>query len=314
MKYSIIVPVYNVEKYLKNCLDSILSQTYKNFEVIVVNDGSPDNSQKIIDEYKKKDKRIKAYKKENGGISSARNFGIKKAKGDFLIFVDSDDSVNKELLEEINKVATHKIDIIRYQADKIIGDNHLVVKAESFDSISGEESFKKLLTNDLFVTVWTAAYNANYFRVNKFEFADGKIHEDFGVLPLIYVKAKNVTCIDYVGYNYYVREKSIMTTIDEEHLIKRYKDMLCHYDFLIKGIDKAKDISDDTRKLFKSYVANAMINVSTIMDGKNLDNYLSELQKRNVSDNMLDDSLGRKMKKTFFKMFPKSYISLYLKK
>lgn len=314
MKYSFIVPVYNVEKYLKKCLDSILSQTYKNFEVIIVNDGSPDNSQKIIDEYKKKDKRIKAYKKENGGISSARNFGISKAKGEFLLFVDSDDSVNKELLEKINEVASHTTDIVRFQAEKINGKTHSIQNIGTFNLVSGEEAFNKLLTNDLFVTVWSAAYNANYFRVNKFEFAEGKIHEDFGILPLIYIKAKHVTCIDYVGYNYYVREKSIMTTIDEKHLVKRYKDMLCHYDYLIKGIDKVKKISDESRKTFKSYVANAMISTSAIIDGKHLDDYIKELQKRNVSDNLLSDTLGRKMKKEFFKRFPKTYINIYLKK
>lgn len=314
MKYSIIVPVYNVEKYLKNCLDSILSQTYKNFEVIIVNDGSPDNSQKIIDDYKKRDKRIKAYKKENGGLSSARNFGIKKAKGEFLLFVDSDDDINKELLEKINEVATHDTDIIRFQVDKVNGKEHKVDKVETFNMITGEEAFNKLLTSDLFVTAWSSAYNANYFRVNKYEYPEGKIHEDFGLTPLVYIKARKVTCIDYVGYNYYVRENSIMTSIDDKKLIKRNNDMLYHYDFLNKQIDKAKSVSDNSKKIFKSFIANALINRCSILNGEILDNYLSELQKRNVSDNMLDDSLGRKMKKTFFKMFPKSYISLYLKK
>ena len=98
---SIIVPVYNVEKYLKKCLDSILSQTYKNFEVIIVNDGSPDNSQKIIDEYKKKDKRIIVLEKENGGLSSARNYGIEHANGKYISFVDADDYIEKDYVEKL---------------------------------------------------------------------------------------------------------------------------------------------------------------------------------------------------------------------
>ena len=90
-KVSVIIPVYNVEDYLEKCLDSVINQTLKDIEIIVVNDGSPDNSQKIIDEYKKKDKRIISIMKENGGQASARNLGIKKARGEFLCFVDSDD-------------------------------------------------------------------------------------------------------------------------------------------------------------------------------------------------------------------------------
>ena len=96
MKFSIIVPVYNVEKYLKRCLDSIQNQTYDNFEVIIVNDGSPDHSQEIIDEYVKHDDRFLSYQKENGGLSDARNYGVKYATGDYLLFVDSDDYVSSD--------------------------------------------------------------------------------------------------------------------------------------------------------------------------------------------------------------------------
>ena len=117
VKFSIIVPVYNVEKYLEDCLDSILKQTYDDFEVIVVNDGSTDNSQKVIDNYAKRDNRIKAFKKKNGGVSDARNYGISKAKGEYFIFVDSDDTINDKLLEKLDKEIKKydEIDLIKYQ-------------------------------------------------------------------------------------------------------------------------------------------------------------------------------------------------------
>lgn len=102
---SVIIPVYNVEEYLSECLDSVLSQTYKNLEIIIVNDGSPDNSQKIINEYKKKDKRIISLIKENGGISSARNYGMKRAKGDYLFFLDSDDYISDDFLENLISIS-----------------------------------------------------------------------------------------------------------------------------------------------------------------------------------------------------------------
>ena len=115
MKFSIIVPVYNVEKYLKKCLDSIIDQTYKNYEVIVVNDGSPDNSQAIIEEYKKNyPNKIKAYNKQNGGLSDARNFGLQYTTGDYVIFVDSDDYVKNDMLEVLNNNIKENEDVIGY--------------------------------------------------------------------------------------------------------------------------------------------------------------------------------------------------------
>ena len=107
-KFSIVIPVYNVEKYLKNCLDSCLNQDipHSDYEIIVVNDGSPDNSQMIIDKYKKEYSNvIKAFKKKNEGLSEARNFGLKKATGDYIAFIDSDDYVETNMISEMIKCA-----------------------------------------------------------------------------------------------------------------------------------------------------------------------------------------------------------------
>ena len=106
VKISVIVPVYNVENYLKKCIDSIINQTFQDIEIICVNDGSTDNSRKILEEYKNKDSRIKIIDKENGGLSSARNAGIKTAEGEFLSFIDSDDWIDKTMLEKLYKNIT----------------------------------------------------------------------------------------------------------------------------------------------------------------------------------------------------------------
>ena len=106
MKVSVIVPVYNVEKYLRKCLASLVNQDFEDYEIIIVNDGSPDNSQEIIDEYTKKYKFIRSFTKENGGLSSARNYGIDKARGDYIAFVDSDDYVDVAFLKELYEAIT----------------------------------------------------------------------------------------------------------------------------------------------------------------------------------------------------------------
>ena len=127
MKFSIIIPVYNVEPYLEKCLDSVTNQTYKNFEVIIVNDSSPDNSQKIIDKYVKKDKRFKGYIKENGGVSSVRNYGLQKVSGDYILFLDGDDYIDISLLEELSKkIANQYPDIVRFSLSTVTEKNELI--------------------------------------------------------------------------------------------------------------------------------------------------------------------------------------------
>ena len=112
-KVSVIVPVYNVEKYIDKCLNTLVNQTLKDIEIIIVNDGSPDNSQEIIDKYQKKyPKKIKSYIKENGGQGSARNFGLEKATGEYIGYVDSDDFIELDMYEKLyNKAKKHDLDI-----------------------------------------------------------------------------------------------------------------------------------------------------------------------------------------------------------
>ena len=116
-KFSIIIPVYNVEKYIKKCLDSVFNQTYKDFEVIVVNDGTPDKSMEMIKEYN-----VTIIDQKNQGLSAARNNAVKKAKGDYIIFLDSDDYWRKDLLKEINKSLKNNPDVVRFQIQEIFED------------------------------------------------------------------------------------------------------------------------------------------------------------------------------------------------
>lgn len=121
MKFSVIVPIYKVEKYLKKCIDSILNQKYNNFELILVDDGSPDKCPQICDEYAKKDKRVKVVHKENGGLVSARNVGISVASGEYILYVDGDDWILPELLEDMNEiVAKNKnVDMVIFNLEKL---------------------------------------------------------------------------------------------------------------------------------------------------------------------------------------------------
>jgi glycosyltransferase involved in cell wall biosynthesis len=139
-KISIIVPLYNTERYLQRCFDSLVNQTLKEIEIILVNDGSTDNSSKICDEYAKRDRRIKVIHKENGGVSSARNTGMELASGEFLAFVDSDDYVTKEYIGRM--LEYYKIypdaDIVIFGQARVIG-NKTTIHTPTVDALMNRE-------------------------------------------------------------------------------------------------------------------------------------------------------------------------------
>ena len=312
VKFSIIVPVYNVEKYIDQCLKSILKQTFKDYEVIIVNDGSPDNSQDIIDIYVKKDKRFKSFRKKNGGLSSARNYGVTKAKGEYLVFVDSDDDINKDLLMELNKeIELNKVDVIKYGINIIDNENKIEI-SELFHNITGEEAFSKLIKESLFVTAWSYAYRRKYWLDNEFKYAEGRIHEDYGLTPYVVICASSVSSIDIAGYNYYIRDNSIMSSNDEAKLIKKNEDCLVQFDNLINLIDDTS-ISNESKNLFRSYMSNGLINRCVLLKDKLLKDYIREIKSRKLYQYLLTDTFGRKVKMLCFKYFTNLYIKFYVK-
>lgn len=315
VKFSIIVPVFNASKTIERCIKSILDQTYSFYEVILINDGSSDNSQNIIDDYVKKDKRFRSIKKENEGVSETRNLGLKEAEGDYIIFVDDDDTINSELLENINREIDDfgNLDLIRFQIRKAINDDYVFNETEIFSSLSGEEAFLKLILDDLFVTPVSYAYRREYWLKNNFSYTKGRVHEDFGLTPLVVVKASKVSAISYIGYNYIIRENSIMTNNSLEKIKAKNNDCLFFYDDLLSKIKEIK-ISDNGKKVFRSYISNALLNRMKIMDGEILKEYIVELKRRSVYKNMLDDTFLRKVKKSLFKYAPYLYAKFYLKR
>jgi len=308
VKYSIIVPVYNVEQYLEKCLDSILKQSFEDFEVIVVNDGTKDNSQDIIDKFAKKDKRIKSFKKKNEGIATTRNYGIKKASGEYFIFVDSDDDINEDLLLEVDKVVERDHpEVVRFNATNI-GTEKTCEDILEFSNLSGSDAFKKLMTNSFFVALWIYAFKRNFWLDNDFVFVDGKVHEDYGLTPYVLIKAKTVSSINKYLYNYYVREKSIMNDKDLIKVRNKSYDTLSLFDINIDRINKDSKVSLEDKKLFRSYMANGLITKCSSLEGDLLEEFFLELKKRDLAQYLLNDTLGRKAKKLVYKLMPKYYI------
>ena len=209
IKVSVIVPVYNVEDYLEKCLDSLVNQTLKEIEIIVVNDGSPDNSGKIIEKYAKKYKNIKAYTKENGGLSDARNYGIKKASGEYLVFIDSDDYIDETMLEKMyQKAIQENLDIVVCNSINVY-DNNTTIEIKSNLNYSSNPIKNYLISAPM---ACTRIYKKELF--DNIEFKKGIYYEDLELTPKLVKYTKKIDFIDEGLYYYYQRVGSIMKQKD----------------------------------------------------------------------------------------------------
>ena len=174
-KFSIVIPVYNVEDYIERCLESIKKQTFKDYEVIVVNDGTKDNSMEIVNKYP-----FKIINQENQGLSAARNNGAKKAKGEYILFLDSDDYLEKNTLKEVNKVIEKDTDLVRFQIKEVYDDGKVIeYNEQAFKNLNGEEAFSHIVNYHFIENAWCYAINRKYYEKEKFSFAKGTIHEDY---------------------------------------------------------------------------------------------------------------------------------------
>ena len=212
IKISIIIPIYNVEQYIEKCLISILKRSYKNLEIILVNDGTKDNSMKVIEHYLL-DSRIKVINKENGGLSSARNRGLEIARGDYIAFIDSDDWI------EINKLIKLCEIIERENLDIIIGNGESYPSKEKIHKKNylgikpGIELFKEMLKKkDYLETVWKCIYSRKFLQENNIKFKEGLLHEDTPFMFECLIKASKAKYENISFYFYRKREDSIVAT------------------------------------------------------------------------------------------------------
>ena len=219
-KISVIVPIYKVEQYLNRCVDSIINQTYTNLEIILVDDGSPDNCPKICDEYAKIDDRIKVIHKENGGLSDARNAGLEIATGDYIAFVDSDDWVHKDMYRILyENIIKNKADIAECSTKKVEEYEEDFNLKEEFEVniYSKEKSMKALIHEDIVQqTVWNKLYKREL--VDDLLFEKGKFHEDEFWTYKVIDRCNCLVHIDIEMYYYFQRQDSIM---GQDYSIKR---------------------------------------------------------------------------------------------
>lgn len=240
---SIIVPIYKVEKDLGYCVDSIMAQIHQNMEIILVDDGSPDDCPQICDEYAIRDERIKTYHKINGGLSDARNYGLKHAQGQYVMFVDSDDFLLSGSLDSIlHSLELNDVDILLLDAiyvdesGKKISKPDFVFKHVGLNNAviySGEESIKRQLEAGMFQTVvWLGVYRKDFLIDNQLWFQKGLLHEDELWTPITLIVAASVIYEPIELYAYRCRPQSIMQS-EKKDRSKNIAAIIYIYSFLV---------------------------------------------------------------------------------
>ena len=236
---SLIVPIYNVEQYLRRCVDSLINQTYHNLEIILVDDGSPDRCGEICDEYAKKDSRVVVVHKPNGGLSDARNKGLDVATGDFVMFIDSDDWIELNTCEIVqNIICDNRVDLVVFARNNVY-DNGKIIKSKTHGSriISTSKCLKSLVYRVIENGIFNSSCNKCYLRMllSDLRFPVGKLAEDQGFTYKAIHRANKIFVSDAHLYNYFQRSGSIS---HREFTVKLRED---EYEMWIDRLSFIKD-------------------------------------------------------------------------
>lgn len=310
MKFSIIVPVYNVEKYLDKCLSSIVNQTYKEYEVIIVNDGSTDDSQKIIDKYVKNNHNFYSFITENRGLSCARNYGLDYVKGDYILFLDSDDYLNNKLLEELNnKLSKNSVDILRFNCSFVFDDYSLIREeyGTHYENVIMNDAIKELVTRELVEPACLYCYKSSFWMKHDFKYFPNMIHEDYGLTLLILYYVKSITSINFNGYFYLQRQNSISKTINYDKIKKGVYDTYSQY---INIVDELKDKeSNIVKKAILTYASECLIMSSRGLKDIDYKEFIKKLKEEKIYLNISPYNI----KKLIKRIIAQISINLYVK-
>ena len=301
VKISIIIVCYNGEKYIDRCIYNLKKQDYDNYEIVFIDDGSTDNTEKIVKKY---NNIVKYYKADHMGIAYARNLGIEKSSGNYFMFVDIDDYLDETCLRKLSNLTNDKPDLIKYGYKIISEENEIIkeIKEERIEKISGENLFTILCRKkEPFEMTCVYLYNKKYWLKNKFMYKEGHFHEDFGLTPLVIVKAKNVKVTNESFYGYVQSSNSITRNKNKEKIKKMAYDYLEHYKFLLQSIKNVK-VSEKTKEIFKSYISNAVISKLSLLEKKEKRKYAFEIKKYKIYDNLETKTIFQKFKKVLIKI------------
>lgn len=246
---SIIIPVYKVEIYLEKCIQSVINQTYENLQIILVDDGSPDNCGKICDEYAQKDHRIEVIHKSNGGLSDARNKGLEIAKGEYIGFVDSDDYIESDMYEVLyNLLKQYNVDVSICNFYTVSQGKIAIKNADNgIKEYNRIEILKEvLLDNNIQSYAWNKLYKKELF--DEIKYPVGKKYEDIGTTFYLLEKCNKVVVTGKPEYYYINRQDSIVNNVTESTIIDYIELIMQRYDYIEENIKELSSYNKDYLK------------------------------------------------------------------
>ena len=293
---SVVIPVYNVEEYLVECIESVLKQTYTNLEIILVDDGSLDNSGKICDDYAKKDSRIVVIHKRNGGLSSARNAALEIIKGCYVVFVDSDDYIEHTMIE----VLYNKIN--QYNADISICAYRVTSNIDMFDSeleckeylMTGKKLIMAYIYRDSNYTITHAVWNRLYKKelLNGLKFCEGRVHEDILFSTEVMLRIQKAIYIDKYLYNY--RDNRPGSITERKYSLKSVEDSI--YLTCIAANKMREKYGREYGDIFTAQFYTEIVAIRTQDNNKDLiDNYRKDI-KDIIKEVVKSRNVGKKLK------------------
>ncbi len=294
---SVVVPIYNVEKYLSRCIDSIINQTYTNLEIVLVDDGSTDNCGNICDEYSKNDNRIKVIHKENGGLSDARNAGLSAIIGSYVTFIDSDDTIEKDYIKTLYELIKKYKTMMSIASYSLVNGNNITNKGLGYEEtlLDTKTCLSRMLMEYGFnVSSCAKMYSTDLFE--NIEFPKGRLYEDNGTTYRLIMKCEKIAYSNKSIYNYIIRKNSItaarftlkkmdyiyMTDMECNEIIKHYPDLI--------------DVCESRMAVARFSVLRQMLNEKLKNDELVEENRIIEYLKVNYKKLMHNKSTSKKTK------------------
>ena len=306
---TVVIPVYNVEKYLKRCIESILIQEWKNYDILLVDDGSTDNSPQICDDYAKAYEFISVIHKKNGGLSAARNTGISHAEGEYVYFPDSDDWIEPDTFISLAEVVeSQKFDIISFNREFVKGEEDAIVSDSLVTQVfEGKAAFVQMLKHS-YITGFAndKIYRKSLFTDNDIQFPIGKYYEDLGTNYKLFLSAKNVFATNQKYYHYLIDNPDSITQSWNE---QKFSDMFGFYKDIFYSDFVRSQLNQEEIQILQLYYVNGLTHILASLYKSKLDKkYIEitnevkqELLKNSVSLSQMKDQ-PNKLKYVLFRL------------